>query len=106
MMGEKPPKFIKKEDLLYEAQTALSIYEYLTDNMDHMNGRFLGKDYATLQIFFEIFNVDDLKEEILGLIKIIDYRVIKFYSDKLAQQAQVTANGKGRSKEGSTRGTR
>lgn len=102
MLGQPTPVFMDRHDLLQEMQEALLIYDHLTDSIDHMNGRYLGKDFSSIETFFSIFNISEFKQEILGFMKVIDYRIVKFYGDKSAQIAEVTNV---RSKDSNTKHT-
>jgi len=88
MLGHEPPVFIGKEDLLQDMQEALIIYDHLPDRIDSMNGIYLGKDLSLLKHLFEIFNVTELEQEILGFILVIESTVVQFRADKAQQESK------------------
>lgn len=89
MMGEPAPVFVNYEDLLEQARQALDVSNYLSDRYDSNTGTYLGKDITPIEAIFNILNITDFKEEILGFIKIIESAVVKQSGDKSKQQQDI-----------------
>jgi hypothetical protein len=53
--AEIPVEF---EDLLLEVQEALTVYNYLQDNWDYMNGNYIGKNLTGFKDVLEIVGID------------------------------------------------
>jgi hypothetical protein len=70
------------EDFYIDVQEALSIYNKLRDEWDHMNGNYLGKSYAGLLDIFTILEVPKEDHKTLfSLLSIIDSHRIKAMAD-------------------------
>jgi len=79
---------IEYEDLLFEVQEALKIYNVLQDNWDYMNGNYIGKNLNGFKDILEIFDVppEDYRSiyELIIHIDRIRQRII--YSKKQSTQ--------------------
>src|SRR5210317_709398 len=57
------------QDLSYEAQQALRLFNALPDKIEGMNGVWLGKDYAGLGDIMRIYKIED-SEEVFDLLQV------------------------------------
>jgi len=57
------------QDLSYEAQQALRLFNALPDKIEGMNGVWLGKDYAGLGDIMRIYKIED-SEEVFELLQV------------------------------------
>lgn len=83
-LGEKPnpdvlKRFVEIHDFPEVAQTALTIYNNLSDN--YIPGdypTYLGKDKSALLVFFDVYGVEDPDEKslILQIINIFDSHAV------------------------------
>lgn len=62
----------EEDDFPYEVQQAFRIYKVLPDKWDTFGGSYLGKDYSSVIQMFDLFKIDEDKEDILYFIKHID----------------------------------
>jgi len=53
--GDIPVTF---EDLTIQTQYAFTIFQYLPDNWDSMNGVYLGKNFDNVDFIFELLDID------------------------------------------------
>ena len=89
-MGEEPnPEDIPLdyEDLNFDCQMALKIFNMLPDNIEGMNGTWLGKDYSGLGTFLDVYEVVD-KQKILDLMMILVQETSNHYAQQQKQRAQ------------------
>lgn len=49
---------VEAEDLLVEVQEALTVYNYLQDNWDYMNGNYIGKNLTGFKDVLEIIGIE------------------------------------------------
>jgi hypothetical protein len=74
--GEEPSEEntpVEFEDLPVEIQYSFSIYNTLRDDVDTMNGRYLGKDISTIGTIFEIYDIEKVERKFyLDIINKID----------------------------------
>ena len=69
------------QDLSYNCQQALFLFNVLPDKVEGMNGVWLGKEYAGLMDIMNIYEIDNKKEAFTlfeGLLEKIKIDVIKF----------------------------
>ena len=57
------------QDLSYEAQQALRLFNALPDKIEGMNGVWLGKDYAGLGDIMRIYKIED-SENVFELLQV------------------------------------
>lgn len=73
------------DELPYEAQIAMLIYNKLGDRIADNIG-FIGKDYTSLAILFEIHGITDTKEIVLEIIHWLENRQIKQSADHMKKE--------------------
>ncbi len=76
-------------DFPVEAQVAFFIYTYLPDRWDGASGTYMGKDWASLPIIFDLFEVEDRKF-VFQLLKIIESTTIDTTNDKISQKRKAS----------------
>lgn len=76
-------------DFPAEAQVAFFIFTYLSDRWDGASGTYMGKDWSSLQIIFDMFEVED-RSFIFQLLKIIEVATIDKTNDRLSQKRKAT----------------
>lgn len=96
MRGEPIPEFVKKEELLLEAQYALRVAHLLPDNIDGMSGSYRGKDLTPIVSILDILNIKDFREEILGFIKVIESTLVDHYANKAKQKQDIAKQQAGK----------
>lgn len=65
-----------RENMHYETQVAFSIYDYLPERWEGMNGIYLGKDYTLVPYLFNLHKLDEAEQKYMLLImKYIDSAV-------------------------------
>ena len=79
-------------DVSYNSQQALFLFNILPDKIEGMNGVWLGKEYAGLSDIMNIYEIDDRKE-VLDLLQICIREASKVYS-KQREQANKQAETK------------
>ena len=79
-------------DVSYNSQQALFLFNILPDKIEGMNGTWLGKEYAGLGDIMNIYEIDDRKE-VLDLLQICIREASKVYS-KQREQANKQAETK------------
>ena len=81
---------IEYHELSNHTQDALSIFEYLQDNWDNMNGTYLGKDLSNIAFILELLHIEKSNWLIIYilLIRIINYRV-KSINRRISNKAKV-----------------
>lgn len=83
--NEIPPNM---DDLTYEAQMALNIYQYLQDTwVGGMGSAYIGKNLATLPMLFDLFDVQEgSRTYILQFILIIDKETANNINNKIGKK--------------------
>jgi len=76
-------------DFPVEAQVAFFIYSYLPDKWDGASGTYMGKDWSSLQIIFNLFQVED-QAFIFQLLKIIESVTVDVTNDKISQKRKAS----------------
>lgn len=76
-------------DFPVEAQVAFFIYSYLPDKWDGSSGTYMGKDWSSLSIIFDLFEVEN-RTFIFQLLKIIETTTIDITNDKLSQKRKAS----------------
>ena len=79
----------------YECQQALVLLNALPDKWEGMNGVWLGKDYAGLDVIMNIFSIDN-RLEVFELLRVCELELGKFYEFKRKQQEQMAKSKKGK----------
>jgi|TARA_R110000737_G_scaffold3949_2_gene13038 hypothetical protein len=79
-------------DVSYNSQQALFLFNILPDKIEGMNGVWLGKEYAGLSDIMNIYEIDD-RREVLDLLQICIREASKVYS-KQREQANKQAETK------------
>jgi hypothetical protein len=89
---------VELEELAYESQLALSLFNACPDNWDGMGGNYLGKRIECLPALFQIYGVD-IKEQkyVFDLFKIMESEFYRYVATK-SKQKQETTSGKANSK--------
>jgi hypothetical protein len=72
-------------DLPHEVQVAFFMYRLLTDNWDGASGAYFGKDWAPIQYYFELYDIDN-KITVLEIMKILEFHSIDFQNDQTTQK--------------------
>ena len=73
MMGTEPiPEEIPLEynDLDYDCQLALKVFNLLPDNIEGMGGSWLGKDFSGLGTFLDIYEIED-RQQFMELLMVL-----------------------------------
>ena len=78
--------------LEYEVQQALMLFNILPDRVEGMGGSWLGKDFNSLSVFMDIYEITD-RQEVLEYILIIQREYSDYYSN---QQKMKESRVKGR----------
>tara|TARA_Y100000361_G_C11080454_1_gene300718 strand:- start:61 stop:330 length:270 start_codon:yes stop_codon:yes gene_type:complete len=76
---------VERSDFPIEVQEAFMMHDLLSDIWEGMNGTYLGKDYAPLQTFLDIYEITDRKTTV-WFLKHIDYHHSKLINDKQEQK--------------------
>jgi len=76
-------------DFPVEAQVAFFIFTYLPDRWDGASGTYMGKEWASLPIIFDLFEVEDRKF-VFQLLKIIESTTIDTTNDKISQKRKAS----------------
>ena len=79
-------------DVSYNSQQALLLFNILPDKIEGMNGTWLGKEYAGLTDIMDIYEVDD-KKEVLDLLQVCIREASVVYA-KQREQANKQAETK------------
>ena len=72
-------------DLSYNVQGALVLFNALPDIWEGMSGTWMGKDYSGLMDIMNIYKLDN-KKEIFTLLKTAENEASKFYAEKAKQK--------------------
>lgn len=73
--------------LSYDCQLAMEIFNILPDRIEGMNGTWLGKDFAPLECFMNIYEIED-RRKILNLIIIIQQIYEKHYREQKTRSSK------------------
>ena len=79
-------------DVSYNSQQAIFIFNILPDKIEGMNGVWLGKEYAGLADIMNIYEIDSQKE-VLNLLQVCIREASKVYA-KQREQANKQAETK------------
>ena len=80
--------------LSYDSQNALILFNMLPDRIEGMSGSWLGKDFSCLEIFMNIYEIEN-RREILDLMMVIH----RSYDDHYRQQQKMKESvSKGKTK--------
>ena len=79
-------------DVSYNSQQAIFLFNILPDKIEGMNGIWLGKEYAGLSDIMNIYEIDDQKE-VLDLLQVCIREASKVYA-KQREQANKQAETK------------
>jgi len=74
-------------DLSYEAQLAIKIFNSLPDKVEGMSGSWLGKDYAGLGILFDIYEVEN-RQEVFELMALLTHETDTHYRQQQKQKSK------------------
>jgi len=66
----------------FEVQLAFNIYKLLSDRWEGMSGSYLGKDWSTVALLLNVFEVTD-KRDVIYFLKAIDSLAMQQVNDKL-----------------------
>ena len=82
------------DDLSYNSQQAIFLFNILPDKIEGMNGIWLGKEYAGLSDIMDIYDMDNRKE-VLDLLQICIREASKVYE---RQREQATKKAESQAK--------
>lgn len=79
----------------YDCQMALILFNNLSDKIEGMSGAWLGKDFSTLEVFMNIYEVDN-RREVLDYILVIHDIYAKHYREqqKIKESSRKTRKGR------------
>ena len=80
-------------DISYNSQQAVFIFNILPDKIEGMNGVWLGKEYAGLSDIMNIYDIDN-QREVLDLLQICIREATKVYAkqrEQAVKQAETKA---------------
>jgi hypothetical protein len=80
---------LEVQDMSYECQQALRLFNILPDKIEGMNGIWLGKDFAGLGDIMRIYKIED-SEEAFDLLQVCIIEAQKFYEQKRKNQESRT----------------
>ncbi len=83
---------IEIDSLSFEVQNALILFNVLPDRIEGMSGTWLGKDFSCLEVFMDLYDMDD-RREVLDFLFIIHNTYDEHYREQ--QKARENRN-KGR----------
>mgnify|MGYP003144788143 CR=1 FL=1 len=100
-LGEEPDpeKFpVEMSDFPYEVQLAFHIHDMMPDRWDGMSGFYLGKDWSSLTVLFDTYEIED-KQTILFFVKVIEGEHSSVINEEVkrkqdARQRQAKSGGK------------
>ena len=72
------------DDLTYNSQQALMLFNILPDKIEGMNGVWLGKEYAGLTDIMEIYDMDN-RRQVLDLLQVCIREAAQVYERQRAQ---------------------
>lgn len=81
------------DDLDYESQLALRIFQLLPDKVEGMGGSWMGKDFSGLGTFLDIFEVDD-RRQFIDLLSVLISETSEHYRRQQKQNAQKGKKGR------------
>lgn len=90
---EKAP--LTEADFPYEVQVAFFIYSLLSDRWDGTSGAYFGKDWAPVESFFKLYEVEEPKI-ILQFMKIIENIQVDHVNNKTAQKRKAAEQRAGK----------
>lgn len=77
------------DNLSYEVQQALRLFNILPDKIEGMNGIWLGKDYAGLGDIMRIYKIED-SEDVFDLLQICIHEASEYHAQqRKLQEAQM-----------------
>lgn len=74
-------------DLSYDAQLALKVFNSLPDRIEGMSGSWLGKDYSGLAVLLDIYEVDN-RQEVFELMMILTNETDTHYKQQQKQKSK------------------
>lgn len=77
-------------DFPVEAQVAFFIFSYLPDKWDGASGTYMGKDWASLPIIFDIFEVVEDRTLTFQFLKIMEATSIDSTNSKISQKRKAS----------------
>lgn len=98
-MGQEPDPEkmpLTESDFPYEVQVAFFMYRFLTDKWDGASGAYFGKDWAPIEAYFNLYEIEDRKV-VFEFMKIIESHAIDYQNDvtaKKRKQAERSSGGK------------
>ena len=90
MMGTDPISEeipVDFEDLDYESQLAVKVFNILPDNVEGMSGSWLGKDFSGLGTLIDVYEIED-KKQFIELITILVVETSAHYTRQQIAKAQ------------------
>ena len=72
---------LESADFPVEVQVAFFIYGFLEDNWDGMTGTYLGKNWGTVQYFFNLYDIDEPKV-ILNFMKMYETIIVEYRAEE------------------------
>jgi hypothetical protein len=96
LMGTDPnPDEIPLEynDLDYECQLALKVFNLLPDNIEGMGGTWLGKNFSGLGTFIDIYEIDD-KQQFMELLTVLITATAEHHRRQQKQQNSKKSKGR------------
>lgn len=67
--------------LPYDCQNALILFNLLSDRIEGMSGTWLGKDFSSLQVFMDIYEIDN-RRDVLDYIMTVHDVYSKYYREQ------------------------
>ena len=72
---------LERSDFPELVQTAFFIFDFLEDKWEGMSGMYLGKNWSSVEYFFNLYEVDEPKV-VLEFMKIYESVLIKFKGEQ------------------------
>jgi len=85
---EKMP--LTDADFPVEVQVAFFIYNYLSDRWDGASGAYMGKDWSSLSITFDMFDIVEDRSLTFQFMKIIEAVTIDTTNEKISQKRKAS----------------
>lgn len=87
-LGQEPdPNKMPLETSVFphEVQVAFFIFELLPDKWDGMSGYYLGKDWSSTSLLFEIYDIEN-RREVLYFAKLYENLIVNFKAEEAARK--------------------